>query len=207
MRGGEKMNYVQKLSTAISTAALVASSFTPAVLAGDYTISGNGEGSSNNITVNNTCTQDVLQRNRSYVSVNASASSNTGNNTASGNTGDGGVNIDTGNSNASVNVVVEGNFNEANLTSCCNCLSTGNATVNNNGANSTNNITVNNTVNQTVTQRNRTRVRIKKARARSNTGNNTASGNTGNGTVNVTTGNSNASVNVTVNGSSNILLP
>lgn len=73
-------------------------------------ISGNGEGSHNNVWINHKCTQKVNQTNKTTVTTTVDQVSNTGDNTAGGNTG-GDVAIGTGGATAVVSVSVNGGNN------------------------------------------------------------------------------------------------
>ena len=87
------------------------------IFAVTYDISGNGAGSTSNVTVNQQNTNNVNQSNTSNVSNNVDVNCNTGGNSASGNTGSN-VGVNTGNCSSNVNI--QNNLNSNNATiGCC----------------------------------------------------------------------------------------
>ena len=126
----------------------------------------------------------------------------TGLNEANGNTG-GDVTIDTGDATASATVTVGGSSNEGTLPDCCECAASPSATISENGTKTTNTVTQTDLKNVSAEQKNRTRVRTR-ATVKAKTGKNKTNNNT-DGTVGVTTGVAGASVDVTVDPSSNNL--
>jgi len=196
--------YIYKLGTAATIAGFLATSFAPAVLAETTVdISGNGSGSINNVNVTNVCTVTVLQKNKTYVSVNATLNATTGGNEANNNTG-GDVTIDTGNAASSLDVTVGGSSNTAEMPNCCECANGAtDVTVSDNGSGSINNSNTTNVNTKSATQKNKSKTRVK-ATLKSKTGKNKANNNT-NGTVNATSGNASSTLNVTVDPSTNNL--
>lgn len=177
------------------------------VYAADLEISGNGAGSNNTINVADVCNINVNQtsKTKAYVSVNATSS--TGNNSADNNTG-GNVTVDTGDATTTVTTTVLGGSNEATAPSCCVCeQGTPSALISGNGNNSDNVVNDTSVQSTTVNQRTRTRAKVKVKKAKSKTGKNSANGNTGTGDVEVKTGNAETTVETTVEGGSNTLLP
>ena len=128
--------YLLRLGTAISSAALVASSFVGPVLAVDVEIIGNGDSSNNtaNVAVTNNVT--VNQTNYANITNDVNVDANTGNNDANRNTG-GDVSIDTGNASADVDISNLANFNAADV-DACGCIFDADITIKGNGYNSDN---------------------------------------------------------------------
>src|SRR3990172_229276 len=137
------VSYKTKIGTAIAAASLMASVYAPLVYAHTtIEISGNGNNSTNNVTVTNNDTTDINQSNTFTVTLNVSSKAYTGNNEASNNTG-GNVSIDTGNATSNVTVDVSGGYNLANIP--CGCQNTtDNVTISGNGNNSNNTSNVTN---------------------------------------------------------------
>ena len=190
------ISYKTKISTALVTFSLLATSFAPLASADTtITIADNGADSNNSVNVTNNNTTDVNQTNSFSVGLDINSSAKTGNNEASNNTG-GNVTIETGNATSNVTVNVSGGSNVANISCACN---TTNDTIDvlNNGANSNNTSNVTNKKEKIVKQTNSGGV-SGSVRSRARTGKNKANKNT-NGTVDVFTGNatSNETVNVT----------
>ena len=195
---------IYKAGTAIATAALLASTFAGAALA-DTTaeISGNGASSTNTITTENSCSATVIQKNKTYVGVDATVVANTGGNEANSNTGSG-VTTDTGNATASTTVSVGGSSNTATPPNCCECNGgPTDATISGNGSGSTNDVTTTNVADTLVVQKNKTKVKVY-AKVKAKTGKNKANNNIG-GTVNTDTGTAGATLGVSVTPSSNTL--
>lgn len=191
------VSYKTKIGTALTTFSLLATSFAPLSYA-DTTIdiSGNGNGSINNVTVDNNSTIDVNQTNSFSVGLDINSSAKTGKNHANNNTG-GNVTIETGNATSNVIVNVTGGSNTANVP--CGCTNTtDNITVSGNGNNSNSTTNVTNKKDKKAVQANSGGAG-EPVRSRARTGRNRANGNT-NGTVDVFTGNatSNVTVNVTL---------
>jgi len=107
-----------KIGTAVSTAALVASSFATPLLATTVEISGNGSDSDSTVAVQQSNNTVVEQNNTANISNNVNVKSNTGDNKANDNTG-GDVSIKTGDSEANVAVSNTANSNQASVSGCC----------------------------------------------------------------------------------------
>lgn len=193
--------FLQKLSTGLATAALLAGFLAPAAFAtADLQISGNGPTSHNTIVDIDKCKSTVNQSNSTYVSTGAVVGANSGNNSANGNvTGGGNVDINTGKADASLTVAVGGSSNNATPPDCCACGGQAEtALISGNGPASTNQIINVDKKKTRVSQRNRTRVRTH-ALVGSDSGNNDSNSNvTGSGNVSVTTDNATASLDVSV---------
>ena len=201
------MKLPYRIATAITSAALVASSVAPAAFA-DTTaeITNNGSHSTNTIVTNNNCSVNVEQKNKTYVGVNANVPASTGGNQANDNTG-GDVTITTGDATASAQIAVGGSTNDAIVPDCCcQCNGQGDgAVISENGTHSTNTVVTNNTSSTNTKQKNKTKVRVN-ATIKAKTGKNKANNNTG-GSVNTSTGTADAALGVTVDPSSNTLNP
>lgn len=185
-------NLKAKITTAVATAGLLATSFAPAALAAtDITVSGNGADSTNKVKVKSSHVMKVKQMNVTSVGNNVVIGQNTGGNTASKNTG-GNVSIDTGKAEATVtnNTTTGGNSAVVNGCGCPDSDLT--IDVKNNGADSTNKVKVSNKHKVKATQKNTTMV-VNGVVVGQDTGNNTADKNTG-GDVEVTTGDADATV-------------
>ena len=190
------------------TFAVLAGVFAPTAAFADtnVTVSDNGAGSTNNVTVKNKKKVKVRQTNRTAVVNLVGVFQNTGGNSANNNTGDGNVGVDSGNATANVTNNTTTGGNEA-VVNPCGCPD-GNTTVNvtGNGADSTNDVLVVNKSKTKVTQTNKTLV-INGVLIGQNTGGNDANNNTGGGTVEVNSGNAEANVTNTVDTGGNSLVP
>src|SRR3989344_9304501 len=191
--------YLIRLGTAISSAALVASSFVGPVLAVDVEIIGNGDSSNNtaNVAVTNNVT--VNQTNYANITNDVNVDANTGNNDANRNTG-GDVSIDTGNATANVGVNNTANSNVADVSACC--PKDVNVTIKDNGYNSDNTANVLAASNTTVDQDNTAYIK-NYVDVDLDTGNNDANRNTG-GNVSITTGDANGAVQIDNTANKNI---
>lgn len=168
---------------------IVSLAITSSVHAEEMVISGNGEGSANNVQINASNTSSVAQNNTASVDNTVAVDANTGGNSASDNTG-GNTNIDTGNVDATVNVDNQMNASVAQL----GCCPTGiEGLISGNGSDSSNNVTFNATTNTTIVSNNNANITTT-IHGFANTGNNTANGNVGN--VSIKTGNIKASENI-----------
>lgn len=194
-----------KITAGLSAAAMMGTMITPA-FAADTTIdiSGNGSNSTNGVSVVNTNTSDVVQKNKTKVDTTVNATGNTGGNKANGNTGDGNVSIDTGDVDTAITITVGGGSNDATVPSCGCDQGALDVVVSGNGNGSTNGANVVNANSSTKKQKNKTKVKTS-ATVKAKTGKNKANNNTGSGAVDVTTGNVDTTVDVTVDPSSNTL--
>lgn len=109
---------LKKATTAVTTGALIATSFAPATFA-DTTIeiAGNGSKSNNHISIDFQKAFRVHQSNNTDISNNVFVAANTGANNASGNT-NGDVSISTGNATTEVAIRNEGSHNILDLGNC-----------------------------------------------------------------------------------------
>jgi len=193
------MTLKTKLTTAIATGAVLLNALAPMALASTtIEISGNGAGSDNWTTVDQTTTQAVSQNNVANVTNNVDADAKTGGNDANFNTG-GTVVIDTGDAKSKVNIENDLNKNLAEV-NCCQSGNT-NVEVSKNGAYSDNGVTLDQTTTTSVAQNNAANV-TNNVDADAKTGYNDATKNTG-GDVIVSTGNAESDVNVSTTGNVN----
>lgn len=192
-----------KITTAIATGAVLLSSVAPMAFAASTSIelSGNGAGSDNTASVNQTSTNTVSQNNVANVTNNVQTNANTGGNSSNFNTGNGSTTVDTGDANVTTNVSNDLNKNVAD-DSNCNCASSTDVLVSGNGALSNNTVGVTNSNTTSVQQGNNAQVR-NDVSANATTGNNEAGFNTGSGNVTVRTGNANVTTNVSTDANAN----
>ena len=178
---------IVRAGAAVSTVALIASSFVGPVLATEVVISENGSNSDNtvNVAIDNSTTVD--QDNYANITNDVNVSANTGKNDANDNTG-GDVSITTGDATAGVGVSNTANSNTADVTGCCpgdlDVTITGNGTYSDNDANVA--LKTSTTVDQDNTAYVKNNVDVDL-----NTGKNDANDNTG-GDVSINTGNASA---------------
>ena len=188
--------FSKQIFSVLAAGVMVANVATPALASTTIEISGNGAGSDNWSTVNQTSNTTVTQNNTANVTNNVNADAKTGGNNANFNTG-GDVTVNTGNAGVVADVTNVLNSNAANV-SCC---STGNTNVNisGNGAYSDNGVTLGQSTNTTVSQNNVANV-TNNVNADAKTGGNDAYKNTG-GDVTISTGKAlvDASVSTTAN--------
>lgn len=165
----------------------------------NLSVTGNGEGSQNEVQVQTQNETTVTQNNNSQVTNDITSNTDTGNNTASSNTGEE-VTINTGSINTET--IIDNtniNSNAASNQSCC--QQTTNITISGNGSDSTNTVNISNVTTSNVFQTNNATL-INKDTINANTGHNTASNNNGN--VSIITGNITASsviINANINNS------
>lgn len=186
--------FVLKLTTAVSTAALLTGSVASVAFGTTtVTVTGNGADSNNtaNVDVSNSTT--VTQSNNADIQNNVSISTNSGNNTASKNTG-GDTSITTGDANVSSSVSNSANSNVA-AVGCGTCAGNTDVKIAGNGADSRNDVDLGLSNTTVVTQVNTADV-TNKVNIDAKTGKNTAKDNTG-GDVSITTGDANVTAGVT----------
>lgn len=184
--------YIIKVGTAVSSLALIASSFASSALAITIDVEGNGASSNSTLNVNQSSNTSVNQSNNATITNNVNASAGTGSNDANKNTG-GDVQIKTGDATSNATVNNTANANWADINGCC--PGDVNVTVKGNGAKSDNDVILNIDHSTNVTQDNNAKVK-NNVNANADTGYNDANKNTG-GNVSVNTGDSDSSVNVT----------
>lgn len=149
--------------------------FLSPIFAEEYTISGNGENSSNQINLEQKTEEKVSQENKAEVKNEVKAESNTGENSASDNTGD--SKIQTGGTKTDVVVLNSGNQNVAS-SGCCPSESNSSAQITDNGSGSSNSINQNSNLNNSTSQGNGAKI-TNNIKVYADTGNNKASGNSG----------------------------
>lgn len=165
------------VSILLSISLVLGQLFLYPVLADEYSIEGNGEGSSNQVNIKQEESKTVTQSNEAEIKNEIQGEAETGNNEASGNNGE--TRIETGGASNETTVVNTGNINSAEV----GCCSEGNsAQVTGNGQGSNNQIISNTTSNTTVSQNNAAKI-TNNISVYANTGDNEASGNTGNTTI------------------------
>lgn len=101
--------------------------------ADELVVSGNGEGSSNQVSISSSNTSTTQQTNTADVQNNSTIDANTGNNTASDNSGD--TTVQTGS--VAIGSTIENSLNASGIDTPC-CPSDVNANIANNGSDSTN---------------------------------------------------------------------
>src|SRR6266404_184135 len=147
------MNLNKRIITAIATGAVLVNALAPMAFASTITVSGNGEQSSNQVSVGTNSTVQVQQTNTANISNKVDSSSSTGGNSSNGNTG-GNTAITTGNATSNTTVTNAANLNKADLSNC-GCRSSGTTVnVSGNGENSNNTVGVENTNSVYVNQAN-----------------------------------------------------
>jgi hypothetical protein len=157
--------------------------------ADDITVSGNGQSSTNSVSVSSNQQSTPQQTNTSQVTNNTNTSSSTGGNTASSNSGN--ATVATGNANASTTVNTAANASSIDQ----NCCTTQGAseTISGNGENATNSVDVSSsTINSVVVNQNAQVTNNVSQYA--DTGHNAVNGNGGN--VSIKTGDINAEINI-----------
>ena len=169
---------------------------TPYVRALEIEVSGNGSGSTNEVTTQVTTETVVQQTNEANVTNNVNTDANTGGNTASENTG-GSTAIETGD--VAQNVSIETAANASSVETPC-CASETEITISGNGENSQNSVDLTQTQGTDITINQDADI-FNKVEGSANTGENTANGNNGNvsiqtGDIHVSGGIENGPINV-----------
>lgn len=171
------MTIKQKITTGVASTALLLSTIVPAAFA-DFTISGNGSRSDNQIDADFDITTRISQRNDFDADNDVRINNNTGDNRSSGNTG-GDVSIDTGNATANVDIVNVGGSNIAHVDGCgCSNFGDFDAKIYGNGSKSDNEIDLDVNKDLRVYQTNDTNI-DNNVYVNNNTGDNKANDNTG----------------------------
>lgn len=165
------------LSVLLSLSLVLSQFFSYPVLADQYSIEGNGEGSSNQVNIKQEENKTVSQSNEAEIKNEVGSEAITGNNETSGNNGE--SDVETGDAVNETTVVNSGNINNAEV----GCCSEGNSVrVTGNGQGSNNQITSNTTSNTTVSQNNAAKI-TNNISVYANTGDNEASNNNGDITI------------------------
>ena len=153
--------------------------FTGRTSAEELVVSGNGEGSQNQINVTSSSTNNVAQTNNAEVQNNVDAKADTGSNEASSNTGD--VSIATGDVEELVSIENKLNASFAE-TNCCGSSFDTDLTITQNGADSQNSINLNQTNNTNVFVSQTANVE-NNVNGNANTGGNSANNNSSNASI------------------------
>ncbi len=185
--------FVYKLTTAVSTAALLTGSVASVAFGTtSVTVSGNGSDSTNTANVTVSTSKQILQTNNADIENNVKINANSGDNDANDNTG-GEVVIETGDANVSSSVSNSANSNVANL-SCGGCPGDTTVKITGNGSDSDNKANVQ-IANETALQQSNNADVDNNVEIDANTGDNDAEDNTG-GDVSIETGDAKAVVDI-----------
>lgn len=161
--------------SALAVLLLVVSQLFPyPVFADEIVVSGNGDGSQNGISINETKSNTTVQENEAVVENKIDSVADTGGNSVDNNSGE--VEITTGDIAQAVTVINSGNSNQAE-TGCCNG-DPGSMKITDNGTDSNNEIDLNHSTSNTVNVNNNLQL-SNNIQVTSNTGDNEASGNSG----------------------------
>lgn len=166
------------LSSFLTALLVLGQAFSYPVFAEEYSISGNGDGSSSEINVKKDEGTTVSQSNEAEVKNEVKPEASTGQNEANNNSGE--TQVKTGDANQEATVINSGNTNQA-QTGCC-PTSGGSAEISGNGSGSTNQINSTQGSNTTVSQTNGAMI-TNNITVSSNTGDNEASDNNGDTTI------------------------
>lgn len=192
-----------KITTAFATGAVLLNAIAPLAFAETtLTISGNGAGSTNGVSVTDTSSQTVSQTNTANVTNTVTNNVNTGHNAANFNTGDGSVTVKTGDATVKSTVDNVLNSNQAEL-ACCKGAQDTKVTVDGNGAFSNNGVALNQGSTTSVAQTNAAAV-TNNVTNNVDTGYNQAGFNTGDGVVAVVGGNVDVTTNVSTSANANV---
>lgn len=159
------------------------------VWAEELTISGNGEGSQNTVSVSTNTTTSIEQSNNTQVGSDVDLNADTGNNQASDNSGSTAITT----RDTTEQSTIENSANSSEVTSNCCVTAASQAAISGNGSDSTNSIATNQT-NQIEITVSQTANISNTIEGQANTGSNEASSNGGN--VSIETGNINAEENI-----------
>lgn len=180
-------NISLKLGLTLSIVSLAIGVMVPKALAEEIVVSGNGEGSNNQVNIAPTNQTTVEQTNTTNVTNDVNTSSNSGDNTASNNTG-GSTSVTSGDTSSTTTVSNSGNVSVVTQNDCgCPTPNASSATISGNGEGSTNSIQNIQTNNINISTSNNATV-FNNVTSYANTGSNNALGNTG-GSVVIRTGN------------------
>lgn len=194
------MQLKYKLGSAIASAALFASVLAPAASAATITVSGNGAGSVNGVTLSSTKTKVLTQSNTTFATNVVSSNANSGNNTSQFNTG-GASTVVSGPATSGVSLGVGGGSNTA-LLAGCGCAALGSTvTLSGNGAGSVNGVSLTKTQTDVLTQTSAT-IATNIVGSNANAGGNASQFNTGAGST-VATGPATSTVETVVAGGNN----
>lgn len=131
------MKFKNALGAFVAVVLVMNQFFSYGVYAQEFTVSGNGEGSTNSINFEETNTDTISQENNADINNNVDASAETGNNEANGNSGE--TSIETGNIEEEITVINSGNSSQAEI-GCCANEDPSSVSIEDNGSDSENNI-------------------------------------------------------------------
>lgn len=188
----------KKILGAVASAAVLLNTAMP-IFATTITITGNGAGTDNYVTVDQTTTTAVNQTNTANVTNDVSTSANSGDNKASFNNGD--TTIDTGAASTSTNVSTDMNSNTAQV-DCCATSGDTTVKVTGNSAYSDNLVTLDQNSTTAVNQTNKANV-ANKVDSDANSGDNKAESNTG-GSTTIMTGKASTDTTISNSGNTNV---
>lgn len=195
--------FQKRFTTAFATGAVLLNALAPLAFAETtLTISDNGAGSSNGVSVTDTSSQTVSQTNTANVTNTVTNNVNTGHNASNFNTGDGGVTVQAGTAKATTAIQNQLNSNVADL-GCCQAAGSTKVTESGNGAFSQNGAALNKSNTTTVAQTNAAAV-TNAVTNNLNSGYNQAGYNTGDGTVAVLGGNVQADTSLSTAANTNV---
>lgn len=199
------MNYKTKIASAAGTAVLLSTVLSVSAFASttNVTISGNGAKSNNTVKLNDTKSTTVVQGNLLIVSTKVNSSANTGGNKANDNSGD--VTLKTGKATSTVTVGVGGNSNSLTLPNC-GCDNDLTVDILNNHKKSKNKVKKTNSDSTVLAQGNAAIVGTE-VDSDAKTGKNKANDNLNDGTVDITTKPAESTVEVGVEGGTNVINP
>jgi hypothetical protein len=169
------MKFNKLISSFVLLMLVINQFFLSPIFAEEYTVSGNGENSSNQINVEQKTEEKVSQENKAKVKNEVKTESNTGENSASDNIGN--SEIKTGDAKTEVVVSNSGNQNIVSE-GCCPSESDSKAKITDNGSGSSNSINHNSNSNTSTSQNNGAKI-TNNIKVYADTGNNNASGNGG----------------------------
>lgn len=198
------LNLKYKIAATATTAAIIATSFAPALslAATNVTVSGNGADSVNEVKVKNKYKARLTQRNRATVDNTVVVGQDTGGNKANDNTG-GDTEVSSGKATANVTNTTITNGNSATIEECGCVGGNTKVDVSGNGSDSDNTVKVRNKNVVRATQRNVANV-TNVVVVGQTTGDNSANDNTG-GSVEVNSGDTSTTVNNSTTTGSNSL--
>lgn len=201
------LNIKSKIVASLTSAALVLGiSATSAYADTTISVTDNGRGSVNTVTVDNSCYNKIKQKSNTYATNVVNVYQNTGGNEVKDNSGTGDVTITTGDATSSANITVSGGSNTATPPDCCACEEGGTTdiTVSDNLRRSINTVGVDNSKTTKVKQKANTYA-TNSVGVTQKTGRNKVKDNTGDGNKLVETGDTTSTVNITVTGGTNTL--
>jgi hypothetical protein len=191
------MTLKYKIASGLAAGTMLASMVSTAAFADTtVTVSGNGNGSTNGVTVDQDTTNVNGQLNLLLAENNVDSNANTGGNSASHNNGKGNSSVDTGNATSNVTITNQTGNNTITTDGSCTCGSDTTVKVKGNDKDSENTVDVSSDTDNWNIQANVLAV-SNGVTTHAKTGKNKANHNNGKGNKKVTTGNSHSTVTVT----------